>query len=98
MNGIGNVAGTALQAFSTSQQVSANNLANINTDEFKASRTTFQENGSGGVSATASATKDTVEISKEAMDLMSSATGFKANVAVMKTSDDMMKDLFSIMA
>ena len=98
MNGIGNVAGSALQAFSTSQQVTAHNVANINTDEFKASRTTFQENGGGGVSATASATKDTVEISREAVDLMSNTAGFKANIAVMKSADDMTKDLFSIMA
>ena len=98
MNGIGNVAGSALQAFSASHQVTANNVANINTDESKASRTTFQESGSGGVSAAASATKDTVEISREAVDLMSNTAGFKANIAVMKTADDMTKDLFSIMA
>lgn len=98
MNGIGNVAGSALQAFSKSQQVTANNVANINTDEFKASRTTFQENGSGGVSATASATKETVKISKEAVDLMSNTAGFKAGVAILETTDDMTKDLFSIMA
>lgn len=98
MNGIGNVAGSALQAFSTSQQVTAHNVANINTDEFKASRSTFQENGGGGVSATASATKDTVEISREAVDLMSNTAGFKANIAVMKSADDMTKELFSIMA
>lgn len=98
MNGIGNVAGSALQAFSTSQQVTAHNVANINTDEFEASRTTFQENGGGGVSATVSATKDTVEISREAVDLMSNTAGFKANIAVMKSTDDMIKELFSIMA
>lgn len=98
MNGIGNVAGSALQAFSTSQQVTSNNVANINTDEFNVSRTTFQENGNGGVSATASATKDTVDISREALGLLSNTAGFKANIAVLRSADDMAMDLFSIMA
>lgn len=41
---------SALQAFSTGMQVSAHNIANVNTDEFHASRARFAEaEGSRGV-------------------------------------------------
>jgi flagellar basal-body rod protein FlgC len=98
MNSIGSIAGSAIQAFSTGQQVTANNLANLNTDGFKASKVTFQENGSGGVNSFVSATQDTVDISREAVNLMSNTNGFKANLKVLKASDEMTKELFSIKA
>jgi len=37
----------ALSAISVSQAVTANNIANVNTDEFKASRTTFETGPDG---------------------------------------------------
>ncbi|MDD2850901.1 MAG: flagellar basal body rod C-terminal domain-containing protein [Desulfuromonadaceae bacterium] len=98
MSSIANIADSALQAFSTSQQVTAHNVANLNTDEFKASRATFQENGKGGVNATVSGTRDTVDISREAVNLLSDTTGFKANLKVLKAADEMTKELLSIKA
>lgn len=98
MSGIGGIAGSALQAFTTSQQVTAHNVANLNTDNFTASRATFQENGSGGVNATVSGTQDTVDISREAVNLLSNTSGFKANLKVLKAADEMTKELFSIKA
>jgi flagellar basal-body rod protein FlgC len=96
MNSIGSIANSALQAFSTSQQITANNVANLNTDGFKASRATFQENKYGGVTASASSTGDSVDISREAVNLISSVQGFKANVNVLKTSDEMTRQLLNI--
>jgi flagellar basal-body rod protein FlgC len=98
MNSLTSIAGSALQAFSTSQQVTAHNVANLNTDEFKASRATFQENGAGGVKATISSTQDTVDISREAVNLISNTSGFKANLTVLKAADEMTKELLSIKA
>lgn len=98
MSSIVDIAGSALQAFNTSQQVTAHNVANLNTDEFKASRATFQENGSGGVKATVSGTQDTVDISREAVNLLSNTAGFKANLKVLKAADEMTKELLSIKA
>ena len=98
MSGIRDIAGSALQAFTTSQQTTAHNVANLNTDNFTASRATFQENGSGGVSATVSGTRDTVDISREAVNLLSNTAGFKANLNVLKAADDMTKELLSIKA
>jgi flagellar basal-body rod protein FlgC len=98
MSGINDIAGSALQAFSVGQQVTANNVANMNTDGFTASKATFQEVAGGGVNAAVSKTEDTVDLSREAENLRSNATGFKANLKVLKTADEMTKELFSIKA
>jgi len=55
---------TALTAFRKKMDVTANNVANVSTDEFKKSRVTFSENKSGGVSATVDQV-DTPGIPKE---------------------------------
>ena len=99
MSGISNIASSALQAFSTSQQITANNVANLNTDGFKASRATFQENSrAGGVTASVSSTGDSVDISREAVNLISNTHGFKANLNVLKAADEMTKQLLNIKA
>lgn len=96
MSGINTISGSALQAFAASQQVTANNVANLNSDGFKASRVTFQENAGGGVSASAAGTRDIVDISREATNLLTSMQGYKANLKVLKTADDMTRQLLSI--
>ncbi len=42
---------SALSAFQKKMDVTANNVANVNTDGFKKSRTTMQQAGNGGVTA-----------------------------------------------
>ncbi len=42
----------ALKAFQKKMDVTANNVANVNTDEFKKSRVTMSEGSNGGVTAT----------------------------------------------
>ena len=98
MAGIMDIAGSALQAYNISQQVTAHNVANLNNEEFKASRATFQESGGGGVKAAVSGTDDTVDISREAVNLLANTAGFKANLKVLKAADEMEKALFSIRA
>lgn len=98
MDNISSIAGSAVQAFAAGQQVTANNIANLNTDGFRAVRATFQENGAGGVGVAATATRDRVDISREAVNLMSNGQGFKTSLAVLKTADDMARELFSIKA
>ncbi|WP_269434705.1 flagellar basal body rod C-terminal domain-containing protein [Desulfosarcina alkanivorans] len=46
-----NSAISAISAFSVKMKVTANNVANVNSDGFKKSRTTFTEGLSGGVEA-----------------------------------------------
>lgn len=98
MSVIGTTSGSALQAYMTSLQTTAHNVANLNTDGFKASSTTFLESGAGGVRAMVSKTQDTVDISKEATNLLSDKNGFKANLNVLKTADEMTKELLNIKA
>lgn len=59
-----NHAMTALTAFRKKMGVTANNIANVNTDEFKKSRVTFSEGSHGGVQANI-AQIDTPGIPKE---------------------------------
>lgn len=97
MSGISGIAGSALQALATSQQVTAHNVANLNTDNFTTSWATFQENGRG-VNVSVSGTQDTVDIYHETVNLLSNSSGFKANLKVLKAADDMTKELLSIKA
>lgn len=43
---------SALSALQKKMDVTSNNIANVNTDEFKKSRVTFQEGANGGIDAT----------------------------------------------
>jgi flagellar hook protein FlgE len=42
---------SALQAYNSQLQVTSNNIANVNTDEFKKSKVNLQEGANGGVQA-----------------------------------------------
>ena len=55
---------SALSAFQKKSEVTANNIANVNTDKFKKSRTILTEGTNGGVSATVQQ-MDTPGIPKE---------------------------------
>jgi len=98
MNSINSIANSALQAFSKSQQVTANNIANVNTDGFTVSQTTFQEQASGGVTASVAQSQDSVDISREATNLIANSHGFKSSIKALHTADDMTKELLSIKA
>lgn len=52
MSSVFGIALTALKAFDTKLDVNANNIANINTDNFKKSRVNLQEASPGGVQVT----------------------------------------------
>lgn len=98
MNSISTIANSALQAFSTRQQLTAHNIANVNTDGFEASKTLILEGKNQGVSVAVVGTEDTVDISREATNLVSNSNGFKANLTVLKVADEMTRELFSIKA
>lgn len=98
MSPISNIANSALQAFGTSQQVTAHNLANVNTDSFTASRTVFQEAAPGGVTASVLAGGDSVDISREAIQMISDTRNSAASIKALKTADDMVRELINIKA
>jgi flagellar basal body rod protein FlgB len=70
MSNISGIAGDALKAFSISQQITSNNVANVSTDGFSASQAIFQEKIPSGVTAIALSTYDSVDISLEATNLL----------------------------
>jgi flagellar hook protein FlgE len=96
MNNINTIGGSALQAYGVSLRTAAHNVANLNTEGFTASRATFQGNEAGGVSVAVSNTGDSVDISREAISLLSDKNGFKANLNALKTADEMTKELLNI--
>jgi flagellar basal-body rod protein FlgC len=98
MNDIASIAASAITSYGMKQAVTANNIANINTPDFKSSSVTMQAVSSGGVSTSVSKGDDTVDISREAVDLISTSHAFTANLKVLKASDDMSKELLSLKA
>ena len=118
---------SALYALSTSLQPTANNIANVNTDEFKASVTRFEtgpmdqgvriseirkdgspgsfvqsavymeENGRTKQSMGWIETSNT-DVAREFVNMISTERAYQANVASVRTSDDMLGYLLNTVA
>jgi flagellar basal-body rod protein FlgC len=102
---------SALSALGTVQQVSANNIANVNTDGFEASRVALESGPEGqGVevgailqSTNAGAMVDGVEASNtdigtEMVGMMKTSHAFSANVAAIRVSEEMTGHLLDMIA
>lgn len=98
MADVTSIAAGALAAFSVKQTVTANNVANINTPNYRASTVVMQKDNAGGVSAAISQGSDRVELSREATDMIATGHAFKANLKVLKAADEMTKELLNIKA
>jgi flagellar basal body rod protein FlgB len=96
MSDISGIARSALAAYGVRQAVSANNVANLNTPDFKASSTVMEEKRGGGVAASVMRGEDSVDISKEAVDMLETANAYTANLKALKAGDGMEKDLLDI--
>jgi flagellar basal body rod protein FlgG len=96
MTDILGIAGTAIAAYGVRQGVTANNMANLNTAGFNASSVAMRENRGGGVTAGAIQGADSVDISKEATDMLNSEDGCKANLKVVRVADEMTKELLDM--
>jgi flagellar hook-associated protein FlgK len=98
MNSVTSIAASALAAFGVKQAVTANNVANVNTPDYRAAKVVMEEDEAGGVSAAISQGSDIVEISKEATDMITTSHSFKANIKVLQAADEMSKELLNIKA
>jgi flagellar hook-associated protein FlgK len=89
---------TALNAYGTLLNNTANNVANINTDNYRPLETTMQDSAPSGVTATMSRNEngDRVDLSKEAVNLITAETGFKASLDVLKTVQKIQKSVIDI--
>lgn len=98
MGSITSIASSALSVYGIKQAVTANNIANINTPDFKNSIAIQQEKSTGGVQVSVSKTNDTVDISREAANMILNSNGLKANIKTLQATDEMTKDLLNIKA
>lgn len=100
VDNINNASLTALNAYGTLLNNTANNVANINTDNYRPLETTMQDSTPSGVTATTSRNEngDRVDLSKEAVNLITAEIGFKASIDVIKTAQKMQKSVIDIIA
>jgi flagellar hook protein FlgE len=100
VDNIYNASLTSLNAYGTLLNNTANNVANINTDNYRPLETTMQDSTLSCVTATTSRNEngDRVDLSKEAVNLIIAETGFKASIDVLKTAQKMQKSVIDIIA
>lgn len=85
--------------------VTASNVANVSTEGYKPLEARLSSQtiaGEGGAGVTASvgekAGSDSVDLSEEAVNLIVTKAAFKANLAVIKTQDEMTSALLDVLA
>jgi len=97
MSSASSIAASALYATALRQAFISNNVANAYKPDYKASSVQTTENQGGGVTASVSQGNDTVDISREAVNMLSNVNDYKANVKTIQTSDQMTQRLLSIL-
>lgn len=97
-NTVSSIASGALNSLSVAQAVAANNLANVNTPDFKASSVRTEDVAGGGVTSTPVRGEDPVEISREAANLLVNSNLYKANVKTLQADEEMTRTLLSMKA
>jgi len=85
----------AMMSMTNWMNTSANNVANVNTEGFNASRTTISNEGNAVV-AQRSKTANATDLSKEFTDQIALEKSFEANAQTIKTKDDMIGSLLDL--
>ena len=97
---IGNITSSALSAlnaFSTGLNVTANNIANMNTTGFKPSSAVMNEGDNGGVKVTLSQSQNAeVDPAKEMIDMLIEKNAIQLNVKSLETEDQVYKSLIDM--
>lgn len=88
---------TAMTAMSNWMNNSAHNVANVNTDNYKATQTTIT-NQNDAVVAQSSQTNNSTDLSTEFTDQIAIDKSFKANADVIKTQNEMLGSLLDMKA
>ncbi|GAB6073671.1 flagellar basal body protein [Nautilia lithotrophica] len=84
----------ALQAHQTLMDINANNIANINTQDFKATDAKIVDK----LEISANITDSGTNLTKELTDQVVIEYGFKAQIPAIKTQDEITKTLLDIKA
>jgi flagellar hook protein FlgE len=98
--GVMSSAQSAIAAYSAMLDNTANNVANVNTENYKPLETSMHESSNGAVTAYTKRSEeaDQVDLSKEAVDLIIAEAGVKANMNVLKTAQETEKSVIDILA
>ena len=88
---------TAMTAMSNWMNNSAHNVANVNTDNYKATQTTIT-NQNDAVVEQSSQTNNSTELATELTDQITIDKSFKANADVIKTQNEMLGSLLDMKA
>jgi flagellar hook protein FlgE len=94
-----NSALSALAAYGTGLNVTANNIANMNTTGFKPTTTStvMNEDVNGGVKVTLSQSENAeLDIAKEMVDMMIEKHAIQGNVKSLQTENEVLKSLIDI--
>ncbi|MBI5639467.1 MAG: hypothetical protein HZA17_03480 [Nitrospirae bacterium] len=94
------IATSALRALSTRLNVTAHNIANLNTEDFRPSKTTINEDKNNGVYVTISRNSqaEEVDIAGEMTELIITESSFKANLKTLRTAEETEKSVLDIIA
>ncbi len=75
----------------------ANNIANLNSKNYKATDTTLKDNGQNNISASSSKSDFGTNLSKELTDQIQITSGFNANVQAIKTQEKTVGSILNIL-
>ncbi|WP_456479422.1 flagellar basal body protein [Nautilia sp.] len=84
----------ALQAHQSLMDINANNVANVNTEDFKATDAEIVDK----LEISADIADSGMDLTKELTDQIVIGNGFKAQIPAIKTQDEMTKTLLDIKA
>jgi len=84
----------SLQAHQQLMDINANNIANVNTENFEASDAHITDK----LEISANVTQEGTDLAKELTDQIVIEAGFKAQLPAIKTQDEMFKSLLDIKA
>lgn len=88
----------SMMAHSNWMASNSNNVANVNSKNFKATDTTLQSQAEGDVQATFSKSEASTDLTKEITEQIPIEEGFEAQVAAIKTQDEMLGSLLDLQA
>lgn len=87
---------SSMMAHANYMASSANNVANVNTEGYEASRTTLQNSAQENVQAVSASTQAPTSIAREMTDQISVENGFDAQVRSIQTQDDALGTMLDI--
>ena len=94
---ITNSAISGINAFSAGLSVTANNIANMQTNDFKPSNAVMNEDPNGGVRVTLSQSQNTgVDPSQEMTEMVIEKMGVQTNIKSMQTGNQVIKGLVDL--